>query len=70
MFKRHISKCYLTIAANEALKAARVQLNSIRPFGATGRLVMNGPESEIDSAAEAALGILKSLNDELEQAGK
>ena len=61
---------YLTIAANEALKAARVQLNSIRPFGATGRLVMNGPESEIDSAAEAALSILKSLNDELEPAGK
>ncbi len=61
---------YLTIAANEALKAARVQLNSIRPFGATGRLVMNGPESEIDSAAEAAISILKSLNAELEQAGK
>jgi len=57
---------YLVIAANEALKAARVNLNSIRPFGATGRLIMNGTESEIDSAAEAALGILKSLNDELE----
>ncbi|HMR05600.1 MAG TPA: hypothetical protein PKA88_07470 [Polyangiaceae bacterium] len=59
---------YLTIAANEALKAARVQLNEIRPYGATGRLVMNGPESEIDSAAEAALGILKSLNDDLDRA--
>ncbi|MEZ4222878.1 MAG: BMC domain-containing protein [Polyangiaceae bacterium] len=58
---------YLTIAANEALKAARVKLNEIRPFGATGRLVMSGPESEIDSAKEAALSILKSLNDELEQ---
>jgi ethanolamine utilization microcompartment shell protein EutL len=61
---------YLTIAANEALKAARVQLNEIRPYGATGRLVMNGPESEIDSAAEAALGILKSLNDDLEREKK
>ena len=61
---------YLTIAANEALKAARVKLNEIRPFGATGRLVMSGPESEIDSAKEAALKILQSLNEELEGVGK
>ena len=45
---------YLTIACNEALKAANVMLNTIRPFGATGRLIMNGPEAEIDVAAQAA----------------
>ena len=56
---------YLTIAANEALKAARVKLVTIRPFGATGRLVMSGPESEIDSAAKAAVDSLKALNVEL-----
>ena len=56
---------YLTIAANEALKAARVKLVTIRPFGATGRLVMSGPESEIDSAAKAAVDSLKALNEEL-----
>jgi len=61
---------YLTIAANEALKAARVKLITIRPFGATGRLVMSGPESEIDSAAEAALAILDALNAELDEHGK
>lgn len=61
---------YLTIAANEALKAARVKLNEMRPFGATGRLVMSGPESEIDSAKEAALSILDSLNAELDGKGK
>lgn len=61
---------YLTIAANEALKAARIKLNEMRPFGATGRLVMSGPESEIDSAKEAALGILDSLNAELDEVGK
>jgi len=61
---------YLTIAANEALKAARVKLNEMRPFGATGRLVMSGPESEIDSAKEAALSILDSLNAELDGLGK
>lgn len=55
---------YLMIACNEALKAARVKLNSIRPFGATGRLVLSGPESEIDSAAEAAMAILDKLNAE------
>jgi ethanolamine utilization microcompartment shell protein EutS len=57
---------YLTIACNEALKAAEVKLVSIRPFGATGRLVMSGPESEIDSAMEAAQGIIEQLNAELD----
>ncbi len=55
---------YLAIACNEALKAATVKLITVRPFGATGRLIMSGPESEIDSAAEAAVGILQMLNDE------
>jgi ethanolamine utilization microcompartment shell protein EutL len=54
---------YLSIACNEALKAARVKLIEIRPFGATGRLTMSGPESEIDSAAEAAERILNHLNE-------
>ncbi len=60
---------YLCIACNEALKAADVKLITMRPFGATGRLVMAGSESEIDSAAEAALGILDRLNLELDQHG-
>ncbi len=58
---------YLVLAANEALKAARVKLINIRPFGATGRLVMSGPESEIDSASEAALASLADLNTELDE---
>ena len=53
---------YLAIACNEALKAANVKLITIRPFGATGRLVMSGSESEIDSAADAALKIIDQLN--------
>lgn len=57
---------YLTIACNEALKAARIKLITIRPFGATGRLVMSGPESEIDSGVKAALESLESLNAELD----
>jgi ethanolamine utilization microcompartment shell protein EutS len=54
---------YLSIACNEALKAANIKLIEIRPFGATGRLTMSGTESEIDSAAEAAIKILNHLND-------
>lgn len=54
---------YLMIACNQALKAARIKLIDIRPFGATGRLIISGPESEIDSAAEAAAKILNQLNE-------
>jgi ethanolamine utilization microcompartment shell protein EutL len=53
---------YLMIACNEALKAANVKLIDLKPFGATGRLTMSGPESDIDSAAEAATKILNQLN--------
>ena len=54
---------YLSIACNEALKAADVKLISIRPYGATGRLVMSGSESMIDSASEAAQMVLDKLNE-------
>jgi ethanolamine utilization microcompartment shell protein EutS len=60
---------YLALACNEALKAANVKLISLRPFGATGRLVLAGPESEIDSAAEAAVSVLEKLNQELDEHG-
>jgi ethanolamine utilization microcompartment shell protein EutL len=53
---------YLSIACNEALKAARVKLIDIRVFGATGRLILTGPEAEIDVAAEAATKALEQLN--------
>lgn len=54
---------YLTIACNEALKAANVKLIDVKPYGASGRLTMSGAESEIDSAAEAAQKILEKLNE-------
>jgi len=50
---------YLALSCNEGLKAANVKLISIKPFGASGRLIMSGTESEIDSAAEAAIDSLK-----------
>lgn len=54
---------YLAIACNEALKAANVKLIQIQPYGASGRLIMSGSESEIDSAADAAMRVLDKLND-------
>ena len=52
---------YITLAANEAEKAARVFLNNIRPYGAFGRLYMSGPEAEIDAAAKAATAAINSV---------
>ena len=53
---------YLSIACNEALKAAEVNLVDIRVFGATGRLIMAGSEAQIDYAAEAATAALDNVN--------
>jgi ethanolamine utilization microcompartment shell protein EutS len=53
---------YLSIACNEALKAAEVNLIDIRVFGATGRLIMAGSEAQIDYAAKAATTALTDLN--------
>ena len=52
---------YVAFAANEAEKAARVFLVSVTPFGAFGRLYMSGTESEIDSAASAALAAIEGI---------
>ena len=53
---------YLSIACNEALKAAEIRLIDIRVFGATGRLIMAGPEAQIDYGAAAATAALEELN--------
>ncbi len=52
---------YAVLAANEAEKAADVNLVNLRPFGAFGRLWMGGSESEIDSAAQAAVAAVESI---------
>jgi hypothetical protein len=53
---------YVALAANEAEKAANIFLNQVQPYGAVGRLWLSGSESEIDSAAEAAVGALNALS--------
>jgi hypothetical protein len=52
---------YAALAANEAEKAANVRLIDVTPFGAFGRLYMAGSESDIDSAAQAAVEALKAI---------
>lgn len=53
---------YLSIACNEALKAADIRLADIRVFGATGRLIMAGSEAQIDYGAAAATAALEQIN--------
>ena len=53
---------YAALAANEAEKAANVKLVDVTPYGAYGRLYLAGSESEIDSAAEAAVASIKALS--------
>jgi ethanolamine utilization microcompartment shell protein EutL len=52
---------YAVLAANEAEKAAEVRLVDVTPFGAFGRLYMAGDESEIDSAAAAAVAAINAV---------
>ena len=52
---------YVTLAANEAEKAANIFLIDIRPFGAFGRLYLSGSEAEIDAARDAAIAALDAV---------
>ncbi len=56
-----VPAAYITLAANEAEKAANVNLVEMRSIGAFGRLYMAGEEAEIDSAREAAIAAIESL---------
>lgn len=53
---------YAALAANEAEKAAPVQLLEVVTFGAFGRLWMGGGEAEIAEAARAAEGALAGIS--------
>lgn len=53
---------YAVIAANEAEKAAEVNLVNLRPFGAFGRLWLAGTEEQINIAAEAATAAVEALD--------
>lgn len=52
---------YIVLAANEAEKAADIQLIHFNPFGRFGRLFLAGTESEIKSARESAATVVESI---------
>ena len=52
---------YAVIAANEAEKAANINIVIIRPTGAFGRIYLAGEEAEVLIAAEAALKAVQDV---------
>ena len=52
---------YISLAANEAEKAANIRLVDFTPFGAFGRLYLAGTEAEIDEAAKAATSAIEAI---------
>ncbi len=52
---------YVTLAANEAEKAANISLIEIRAVGRFGRMFISGTESEVESASKAAMAALQEL---------
>lgn len=52
---------YVTLAANEAEKAADIRLIEVRALGRFGRLFVSGTESDVQAAARATTGILAEL---------
>lgn len=53
---------YASIAANEAEKAAPINLLEVITFGAFGRLYLGGKEAEIEEAEKAILNVLNSID--------
>ncbi len=51
---------YVAVAANEAEKHADVKLVYAAIFGAAGRLIMSGRDSDVAEAKAAALAVLRS----------
>ena len=52
---------YAAFAANEAEKAADINILEIRAFGSFGRIYLGGEEKDIDVAAKAAEAAINSI---------
>jgi hypothetical protein len=52
---------YAILAANEAEKSAGIKVVDYRMMGATGRVYLSGPESDVRSGAAAAEAALEAL---------
>lgn len=52
---------YITLAANEAEKAADISIIEVRALGRFGRLFISGTESDVQAAGKAALEAIEAL---------
>jgi len=52
---------YVSLAANEAEKAADINIVEVRAVGRYGRIFIGGSESEVQSAMEAAVASLEQM---------
>ncbi len=52
---------YAALAANEAEKAAEINVLEVRPYGSMGRLYLGGEERDIDVGWQAAVAALEGL---------
>jgi hypothetical protein len=52
---------YAALAANEAEKAARINILEVRSFGSMGRVYLGGEERDIDVGWRAALAAIEGL---------
>lgn len=52
---------YVMLAANEAEKAAAIDVVDVRPIGRFGRLYLTGTESEVETARAAAIAALGDI---------
>ncbi|MCU1424952.1 MAG: microcompartment protein [Microbacteriaceae bacterium] len=53
---------YVTLAANEAEKAADINVIEIRAVGRFGRMFLSGTESDVQTAREAAVAALEGIS--------
>jgi len=53
---------YAALAANEAEKAARINILEVRAVGSFGRVYIGGEEEDVEVAHDAALQALESLS--------
>jgi hypothetical protein len=53
---------YAALAANEAEKAADINILEVRAFGAVGRIYLGGEESDMDVGWQAAIGALEGID--------
>ena len=57
-----VPAAYASLAANEAEKAAEVNVLEVRAFGAVGRVYLGGEEADIDVGWQAAVAALEAVD--------